>query len=181
VASITNKHLTDLAAPLIPPFPASLPCRASHPTAHKAAKQREARAAAAANKTQHKPRPKGCSSSSSNNNNYSATLPNWAYLHQLNALAQQNRSMAAAAAAAAAANAASCMLHPGGFVGGPHPGSEALHMSGFMGGPLSPERFNSGLGDPSTWNTVIPAHMLPMISQVGPAVTPVLLLAAGPS
>jgi hypothetical protein len=164
-----------------PPCPAPLPCRASHPTAHKAAKQREARAAAAANKTQHKPRPKGPSSSSSNIN-YSTTLPNWAYLHQLNALGQQNRSMAAAAAAAAAANAASCMLHPGGvFVGGPHPGSEALDMSGFAGGPLSPERFNSGLGDPSTWNTVIPAHMLPMISQVRPAVTPVLLLAAGPS
>jgi hypothetical protein len=88
-------------------------------------------------------------------------------ISSINALAQyinaENRAMAALAAAGAAGT---------GFAGGLHPAVEALDLSGLMGGcgPLSPDAgcssVSSGLGDPTSWSTVVPVHLLPFMSQV---------------
>jgi hypothetical protein len=59
------------------------------------------------------------------------------------------------------------------FAHGLHPAVEGLDLAGlYAGGPLSPDaaggssRVGFGLGDPSTWSTVIPVHLLPMVGQV---------------
>jgi hypothetical protein len=104
---------------------------------------------------------------------HSGSLPSWTYLQQLSTLAQHNRALAAAAAGAAADSGPLLpgpLLLPGSCVGGPHPAVEALEVSGWRGGPLSPDSSSSSatcaLGDPSSWASLVPVHLLPMMNQV---------------
>jgi hypothetical protein len=95
-------------------------------------------------------------------------LSSWSCMQRKSALAQHHSAPNSAMAALAAAGMGQC-----GFAGGLHPAVEAMDLAGlFAGGPLSPDAaggsssVGSGLGDPSSWSTVIPVHLLPMVSQV---------------
>jgi hypothetical protein len=88
-------------------------------------------------------------------------------MQRMSALAQQHSNQDSAMAALTAAG-----MGQGGSVGGLHPAVEALHLCGlYAGGPLSPDAaggsssVGSGLWDPSSCSSVIPMHLLPMVSQ----------------
>lgn len=123
-----------------------------------------------ASSQQLKPQQKSRSKTSSGSNNCASknSFSSWSCMQRKSALAQHHSAPNSAMAALAAAGMGQC-----GFAGGLHPAVEAMDLAGlFAGGPLSPDAaggsssVGSGLGDPSSWSTVIPVHLLPMVSQV---------------
>jgi len=84
-------------------------------------------------------------------------MAGWHYVQQLTAIAQQSR--------AAAAAATGCGFLQQGGLGGAHPALEALDVSGILPHPVS-DSSSVGPGDPVSWGSVIPVHLLPMVTMV---------------